>query len=73
MALENKVVLTEDVYENLSAEEPSEKKSTSILAIFRYRRLGLRAINIFFNWFVNSGVYYGLSLNTSNLGGNGAL
>ncbi|XP_035701956.1 organic cation transporter protein isoform X2 [Folsomia candida] len=70
VALENKVVLTEDVYENLSAEEPSEKKSTSILAIFRYRRLGLRAINIFFNWFVNSGVYYGLSLNTSNLGGN---
>ncbi|XP_042224923.1 organic cation transporter protein-like isoform X2 [Homarus americanus] len=38
--------------------------------LFRYPNLRKKTINLFFNWFVNSGVYYGLSLNTGNLGGN---
>ena len=46
------------------------KKGVSVFSIARYPRLRLRSLNIFFCWFVNSGVYYGLSLNTSNLGGN---
>lgn len=71
VAKENKVTISEEIYESLAEDEHAEKSSTSIMQIFRYRRLGLRAVNIFFNWFVNSGVYYGLSLNTSNLGGNG--
>lgn len=72
VALENKVTISDQIYERLSTEDPeAETKSTSIFEIFKYPRLGLRAVNIFFSWFVNSGVYYGLSLNTSNLGGNG--
>jgi len=70
VAKENKVHISEDVYESL-AEEPVAKSGVSVLDLFRYKRLGVRSLNIFFNWFVNSGVYYGLSLNTSNLGGNG--
>jgi hypothetical protein len=70
VAKENKVSISPEVYESL-AEEPAVKSGVSVLDLFRYRRLGLRSVNIFFNWFVNSGVYYGLSLNTSNLGGNG--
>ncbi|XP_071528745.1 organic cation transporter protein-like [Panulirus ornatus] len=41
--------------------------------LFRYPNLRRKTLNIFFNWFVNSGVYYGLSLNTGNLGGNAYL
>jgi OCT family organic cation transporter-like MFS transporter 4/5 len=69
VAKENKVNLDEEVYENL-CEESSKTPAANIFQVFRYRRLGFRDINIFFSWFVNSGVYYGLSLNTSNLGGN---
>lgn len=42
----------------------------NFLDLFRYPNLRRKTLNIFFNWFVNSGVYYGLSLNTGNLGGN---
>lgn len=38
--------------------------------LFRYPNLRRKTLNLYFNWFVNSGVYYGLSLNTGNLGGN---
>ncbi|KAK6633937.1 hypothetical protein RUM44_004544 [Polyplax serrata] len=42
----------------------------SILDLMRHPSLRKRSINIFFNWFVNSLAYYGLSWSTSNLGGN---
>ncbi|KAK7071333.1 hypothetical protein SK128_003957 [Halocaridina rubra] len=42
----------------------------NVLDLFRYPNLRRKTLNLFFNWFVNSGVYYGLSLNTGNLGGN---
>lgn len=54
---------------NCPSNEEKEVKGT-FLDLFRFPRLRLRTLNIFFNWMVNSGVYYGLSLNTSNLGGN---
>ncbi|ROT85873.1 organic cation transporter protein [Penaeus vannamei] len=40
----------------------------NFLDLFRYPNLRRKTLNIFFNWFVNSGVYYGLSLNTGNTG-----
>lgn len=51
-----------------SDDNTTPKQTASIRDIIFYRRLFLRTLNIFFCWFVNSGVYYGLSLNTSNLG-----
>ncbi|XP_052123042.1 organic cation transporter protein isoform X2 [Frankliniella occidentalis] len=51
-------------------EEPGETGSPSVLDLFRYPNLRKKSLNIFFNWFVNSATYYGLSWNTSNLGGN---
>lgn len=38
--------------------------------IFTSRKLALQSLVVFFNWFVVSMVYYGLSLNSVNLGGN---
>lgn len=52
-----------------SGDEEKQAKGT-FLDLFRFSTLRCRTLNIFFNWMVNSGVYYGLSLNTSNLGGN---
>jgi len=49
VAKENKVVLSEDVYEGLCAEE-AEKSSANIFQVFCYPRLGFRALNIFFSW-----------------------
>ncbi|CAL8077574.1 unnamed protein product [Orchesella dallaii] len=70
VAKENNVDLSSEVLESLSDEPKATNQSASVLDLFRYRRLALRTLNIFLCWFVNSGVYYGLSLNTSNLGGN---
>ncbi len=70
VAKENKVELSEEILESLSDEPSASKETASVLDLLFYRRLCLRTLNIFFCWFVNSGVYYGLSLNTSNLGGN---
>ena len=36
----------------------------------RHQNLRKNSLILFFNWFVNSGTYYGLSLSTSDLGGN---
>jgi len=40
------------------------------IADSRHRRLCKNSLILFFNWFVNSGTYYGISLSTSDLGGN---
>lgn len=50
-------------------DETPVKKAT-ILDLFRHANLRRKALLIFFDWFVNSGTYYGLSWNTNNLGGN---
>lgn len=49
VAKENKAHLTEEIYASIS-EEDSERKAANMLQVFRYPRLRLRAINIFFNW-----------------------
>ena len=38
--------------------------------LFRYKQLRWITCNMCFNWCVNSLVYYGLSLNSSNLAGD---
>ncbi|XP_017772552.1 PREDICTED: organic cation transporter protein-like [Nicrophorus vespilloides] len=72
-AKENKVTITNDQLDNLLRSDvkpvdPNEKRAT-ILDIFRHPNLRKRSLIIFFDWFANSITYYGLSWNTSNLGG----
>ncbi|KAH8381366.1 hypothetical protein KR093_003477 [Drosophila rubida] len=78
-AKENRVEIPSEIYAQL-VEEAAEKKkkdaqaatepSASVLDLLRYPNLRRKTLLIFFDWFVNSGVYYGLSWNTNNLGGN---
>lgn len=53
-------------------EAPAESENTraTIVDLFRTRNLRNRTLNFYYNWFVNSFVYYGLSLNSGNLGGD---
>lgn len=73
-AKENKVTISNDQLESLLTsdvrlKDPNQKTAT-IVDIFRHPSLRRRSFIIFFDWFVNSMTYYGLSWNTSNLGGN---
>ncbi|XP_054736321.1 organic cation transporter protein-like [Anastrepha obliqua] len=45
-------------------------KSVSVFDLLRYPNLRRKTLLIFFDWFVNSGTYYGLSWNTNALGDN---
>lgn len=77
----NNVNIPQDVYDNLidetaekkadaGADKKSTEKTPSVFDLVRYPNLRRKTLVIFFDWFVNSGVYYGLSWNTNNLGGN---
>ena len=46
-----------------------EEGSASVLDLFRHRSLAAKTLILYFNWFANSVVYYGLTLNSGNLGG----
>ena len=46
------------------------QNQTSFYDLFRYRRLRWTTINLCIQWMVNSGIYYGISLIVSDLGGN---
>lgn len=77
----NKVTVPDEVIDTLLLEaEPTKEEAdgkvarkASVLDLFRYPNLRMKSLLIFFNWFVNSGTYYGLSWNTNNLGGNDLL
>ncbi|XP_067619680.1 organic cation transporter protein-like [Eurosta solidaginis] len=45
-------------------------KPVSVFDLMRYPNLRRKSLLIFFDWFVNSGTYYGLSWNTNALGEN---
>lgn len=79
MAKVNRTSLPDDLFsrENLvnlqqQQHQPLQIQQKWLLKdlLFRYPNLRNKSLIIFFNWFVISGVYYGLGLNTSNLGGN---
>lgn len=78
-AKENKVEIPSEIFDQLIEEVAEKKKadelaasqpSASVFDLLRYPNLRRKTLLIFFDWFVNSGVYYGLSWNTNNLGGN---
>lgn len=63
-------ILSNGIANAAKKEEEEETRKPSVLDLFRYPNLRKKSLNIFFSWFVNSATYYGLSWNTSNLGGN---
>ncbi|XP_050069262.1 organic cation transporter protein-like [Anopheles maculipalpis] len=72
----NKVTVPPEALEKLREEdkaqqlEETNEPKPSLLDIFKHPNLRRKAMLIFFDWFVNSLTYYGLSWNTNNLGGN---
>lgn len=63
-------LLDDNVEEKKPETEETDVKQPSVLDLLRYPNLRKKTLLIFFDWFVNSGTYYGLSWNTNNLGGN---
>ncbi|XP_070546898.1 organic cation transporter protein-like [Ptychodera flava] len=51
-------------------EAENQGRKDGFLDIIKSSTLRKRSLNLFFNWFTNSLVYLGVSLNTSNLGGD---
>lgn len=75
----NKLEISLDQINRLLDDSNDEKKAEteedassqpSVWDLMRYPNLRKKTLLIFFNWFVNSGTYYGLSWNTNNLGSN---
>ncbi|XP_070569250.1 solute carrier family 22 member 21-like [Ptychodera flava] len=73
----NGALVPESVFEEIKAnpEKAQKEEETAVgkgnsLDIFRYPYMRKRTMNLFLGWFTVSLVYYGLSLNTSNIGGN---
>lgn len=65
----NGVSFSEDIRVNICSEN-SNNNTTSAFDMFRNPNLRKKSLVIFFEWFVNSVAYYGLSWNAGSLGGN---
>lgn len=75
IARSNKVVLPQEVLDKVVESEVSSgdenEKKPSLLDLFKSPNLRTKALLIFFDWFVISGAYYGLSWSTgSSLSGD---
>ncbi|CAG0878580.1 unnamed protein product [Darwinula stevensoni] len=66
---ESSASITPTVHD-VDQEDAMKEQHYTILHLFKGPRLRYRTINLFWNWFVNSFVYYGLALNSGNLGGD---
>ncbi|XP_066269649.1 organic cation transporter protein-like [Branchiostoma lanceolatum] len=69
------VTIPDEVFHDaipLSQEQEQAKQSETYTFIDLFKTPNLRkwSLNLFYNWMVNSLVYYGISLNTSALSGN---
>ena len=51
-------------------QKPEVVKNGNLLDLFKSKLLFLRTLVIYVNWFANSFVYYGLTLNSGNIGGS---
>ncbi|XP_035671194.1 organic cation transporter protein-like [Branchiostoma floridae] len=70
-----KVAMPDEVLHNtipltMTGEKAKKKKVYTFVDLFRPPNLRKWTLNIFFNWIVNTLVYYGISLNTAALSGN---
>lgn len=62
--------MLEDINEKKEQAEESDVRKHTFIDLFRPLAMFAISINVWFNWFVNAMVYYGLSLGTGNLGGD---
>ncbi|KAJ8682745.1 hypothetical protein QAD02_018537 [Eretmocerus hayati] len=71
---ENGVEIQDSTLENLlddsNSDSTPDSSKPSIFDLFKYPNLRRKSLLLFFLWLVNSGAYYGLSWNSSTLGGN---
>ena len=51
-------------------DEAAEGRRSNFLDIFRSRNLRIKSVILYYGWFVNAFAYYGLVMNTENLGGD---
>lgn len=77
IAKSNNVDLPKEILDKFVESEATKKNDegegggqSSVLDLFKQPHLRTKALLIFFNWFVVSGAYYGLSWNTGDLVGN---
>lgn len=72
LSLNNLETQVEMFKENIKLEEENMKKEqkATLLDVFKARKLRIYTIILYFTWFVNSFVYYGISLNIGDYGGN---
>ncbi|XP_063954422.1 organic cation transporter protein-like [Lytechinus pictus] len=69
----NKKDLPDPIFTSEEIKEQQDAltaKQATFLDLFKTPNLRIRTLNCMFNWFVNTMVYYGLSLDTSDLGAN---
>jgi len=64
----DKAEIAEDEKSTLKADEVEVKYST--VDLFRHKGTRMVTLNVMFNWFVNTLVYYGVSLNAGSLAGD---
>ncbi|GLG98471.1 Organic cation transporter protein [Gryllus bimaculatus] len=65
-----KIDIAHFVSRGKAASSSRDERSYGVLDMFKTPRLRARTLNVCLNWFANSLVYYGLSLNTGKLAGN---
>jgi MFS transporter, OCT family, solute carrier family 22 (organic cation transporter), member 4/5 len=73
VAKANNLKVPREVLDKLEVEEEKvdkKVKNPSLLDLFRTPNLRTKSLLIFFDWFVISGTYYGLSWSTNDLGDN---
>lgn len=58
------------LYNKSMKAQGTEAETGNIFDLLRTPGLRMKTLNVYFNWFVNSFIYYGLSYNTGNLGGD---
>ncbi|XP_078580614.1 organic cation transporter protein-like isoform X4 [Branchiostoma floridae x Branchiostoma japonicum] len=70
VTLPDEVFTTKKVEVKVENNEPKDERTHTIIDLVRTPNMAKKSVLIFFNWLVITLVYYGLSLNTSNLGGD---
>ncbi|XP_069127295.1 organic cation transporter protein-like [Argopecten irradians] len=75
VAKTNKMEVTEAMLEQLTADneikpEVTDDRKYTLIDLFRPLPMFFLSANVWFNWFVNSFVYYGLSLGVGSIGGS---
>ena len=64
----NKISLPADWRLRPVQQEKENDRRKNFVELFRYPNLRKQTLILYYNWFVNAGAYYGLSLNLGEVG-----